>query len=478
MRWCRTLAAIALLNVMPLAASAATVHARFDLNDRRAGPFPSNHFTVADASQITGRRVNLAEPDCVARPSDCEDLEIINTLDGFNVQPRLSIPFDGPIDVSTVTSDIVFLIRLGLTRREGAGSRRVGINQTVWDMATNTLHVEADELLDQHTRYALIVTRGVRDALGRPVEPAPAFRRFLLGRNAGPTKDLKAYRLAVIEALLTAALLGVPSRDIAAASVFTTQSVTALLERIRDHIKAGTPSAANLAIGPGGTRAVYPLGDLTDIVFVTQTGTAPSFSPVTAPVRALSVLSPGAVGAVAFGKYVSPDYLTPDRTIPLAGTRLGAPAVQGENEIHFTLVLPAGPPPPQGWPVAVFGHGSGGDKQAGVFLVAAKMAEHGIATIGINAVGHGFGPLGTLRLIRAAGDRISLPAGGRGIDTDNNGQITSTEGSFALAPRGILRNRDARIQTAADLMQLVRVIQVGTDADGDGVADLDPSRIY
>jgi hypothetical protein len=33
-------------------------------------------------------------------------------------------------------------------------------------------------------------------------------------------------------------------------------------------------------------------------------------------------------------------------------------------------------------------------------------------------------------------------------------------------------------QTVADLMQLVRVIQVGVDVDGDGVADLDAERIY
>jgi hypothetical protein len=33
-------------------------------------------------------------------------------------------------------------------------------------------------------------------------------------------------------------------------------------------------------------------------------------------------------------------------------------------------------------------------------------------------------------------------------------------------------------QTAADLMQLVRVIEVGIDVNGDGQADLDPSRIY
>src|SRR5262245_56131131 len=76
-------------------------------------------------------------------------------------------------------------------------------------------------------------------------------------------------------------------------------------------------------------------------------------------------------------------------------------------------------------PVPIFGHSSG-EKQTGMFLVAATMAKHGIATIGINAVGHGFGPLGTLMLRRAAGGPISIPAGGRGIDTNNDGQITST----------------------------------------------------
>src|SRR5262249_33722305 len=38
--------------------------------------------------------------------------------------------------------------------------------------------------------------------------------------------------------------------------------------------------------------------------------------------------------------------------------------------------------------------------------------------------------------------------------------------------------RDGRRQTAVDLMQLVRVIEVGIDVDGDTVPDLDASRIY
>jgi hypothetical protein len=56
--------------------------------------------------------------------------------------------------------------------------------------------------------------------------------------------------------------------------------------------------------------------------------------------------------------------------------------------------------------------------------------------------------------------------------------IDSTEGQFATAPRTIISNRDALRQTVADLMQLVRVIEVGMDVNGDGSRDLDSSRIY
>jgi hypothetical protein len=52
----------------------------------------------------------------------------------------------------------------------------VGINQVVWDPATNTLHAESNDLLDQHTRYALIVTNGVHDADGHSIEATLAFR--------------------------------------------------------------------------------------------------------------------------------------------------------------------------------------------------------------------------------------------------------------------------------------------------------------
>src|SRR5947209_12881586 len=185
---------------------AFAVETLFDLSSPTSAPFPSDRFTVDDHEQQTGLRVSLPKPNCGVRPSDCADIDVINTLDGFNLQPRLSIPFSGPVDVSTVSSRTVFLVRLS----HGDGGDPVGINQIVWDPATNTLHAESDELLDQHTRYALVVTNGVLDANGRPVQASEDFTRFRHDLNFGQTHDpgLKEYQKDLLDTTEAAAQVG------------------------------------------------------------------------------------------------------------------------------------------------------------------------------------------------------------------------------------------------------------------------------
>lgn len=347
----------------------------------------------------------------------------------------------------------------------------IGINQIVWDVLTNTLHVESDELLRQHTRYALIVTVGVRDLGGTPVEATEAFRRFRHEVRG-------AYRQALLDAIHAARRVGVNERDIVTASVFTTQSVTAILEKIRDQIKAATPNPADFLLGPGNTRTVFRRDPIAGITFNRQIRVEGPLDSIPVPISLLDIF-PGVVGTIAFGKYESPDYeIHPGEYIPAVGTRSGIPAVQATNDIYFNLFLPSGPQPATGWPVAIFGHGGGGTKNIGLLNVAAVMAQHGIATIGINSAGHGFGPLGTLTVTDSGGNSVTFPAGGRGRDQDGDGTIDSEEGMNAAAPVDIIGNRDFFRQTAIDLMQLVRVIEEGVDVDGDFVPDLDPSRIY
>jgi len=475
---------IAFSAFMLVAPSRATdeVHPLFDLETIAGSPFPSDLFTIADATQNTGLRIDLPKPDCTVRPSDCEDLDLLNTLDGFNLLPRLSIPFDGPVDPATVTSQTVFLISLGSTLpgRNPVG-RTVGINRIVWDPLTNTLHAESDELLDQHTRYALIVTSGLHDAQGNQIEPTETFQRFRHDLNFGQTgnRELKNYRKALLDAIEAARTTGVQEADIVAASVFTTQSSTATLEKIRDQIKSAKPAAADFSLAFDGTRTVFPLESVASITFNQQIAVAPAtLSPTPLNISLLRI-NPGAVEQVAFGKYLSPEYLThPGDYIPPVSTRSGSPALQRMNEVYFNLFLPSGPKPASGWPVAIFGHGSAANKNNQPLEVAATMASHGIATIAISFYGNGFGPLGTLTVNRTGRAPVTLPAGGRGVDQNNDNLIGEGEGRSAAPPRTLISSRDAAQQTIADFMQLVRVIEFGIDVDGDGAPDLNPSRIY
>src|SRR5258708_2034930 len=148
---------VAAILLVPAMASAAT-HPLFNLDSTTPSPFPtqppfpSARLTKFDHQQITGLQVTLPFPNCATNPSDCADITLLNQLDGFNPQPRLSIPFDGAIDPSTVSSHTVFLVKIrGLGLRERKGEREhefehshhslelLATNQIVWNPPPLTL---------------------------------------------------------------------------------------------------------------------------------------------------------------------------------------------------------------------------------------------------------------------------------------------------------------------------------------------------
>jgi hypothetical protein len=450
-------------STLPARDSMSRVHALFDLTTPDVGPFPSDQFTVADASQLTGRRVNLPRPDCSVRPSDCADIDEINTLDGFNLLPRLTVSFDGPIDPSTVNSQNVLLVAFSIGE-----PRAIGINEMVWSPDTNQLYVESDENLDQHSIFAIVVTNALLDTSGRPVARTRAFHNFL-NHGSGDYHD------RLLDGIRAANAVGIPTGNIVTASVFVTLSATAVLEKMRDQVNAGTPDPASFV--HNGLRTVYPLDSVSSMVINQQTQVSPpGFTPATINLGNLHFV-PGAIGTLAFGSFDSPNYLVPQSYIPQISTLTGTPVVQGTNHLEFDLTLPTGTRPSTGWPIVIFGHGGGGSKEL-LFNVAAKYASYGFATIGININGHGFGELSTVRLTLNDGGMVTFSAGGRGFDADGNNMIDVNEGYNSLAPNPIIRNRDSQRQAAVDLLQMIRVIQVGMDVDGDGNPDIDASQIY
>jgi hypothetical protein len=267
----------------------STVHVIFKVEDPDKGIFPSDAFTVADESQKMGLRVNLPPPDCRARVSDCADLAFINVLDGFNLQPRVTVPFDGDIDPSSVNSANAFFLELAeadidapFNGRLSGVPRVIGVNQLVWDSPTRVLAAQSDEQLRQHTPYAFVITTGLRDASGAPVRAADELDQFRHDLNFGRTHDpvLDAYRKSILNAFAALRLLGVSEEEIAGLSVFTTQSATAVLEHIRDQIKGANPDPVSFNLAANGARTVFPLRSIQSIDWqVHLGGNPPIFQP-------------------------------------------------------------------------------------------------------------------------------------------------------------------------------------------------------
>jgi hypothetical protein len=482
---CFRLMMLALISSLTMAASgqSRSVHIPSAAHDPDAGIFPSDFFTVPDIRQRTGLRINLPLPDCTERPSDCYDIALINQLDGFNLQTRVTVPFDGDIDPSSVNSNDVFFVELGDTdgpqdswHIHHRQPRIIGINQAVWDGPARILAVEADEQLEQHTLYAFVVTTRVLDASGAPIQPARTLFHALSPRM----------QAEIASAWAALHDLGLPAEHIAGLSVFTTQSATAVLEHIRDQVKGHTPKPASFDLGAGGSRTVFSVRDIQNIDWQQQIKVNPpafqAFKPQypgeTNPLLLLDRYKPGAVGRIAYGKFESPRYIGDEPIMPPVGTRHGIPPVQQMDTLYLNVFLPAGSPPPGGWPVVIFGLGGGDYKEEMPYFFAAAFASHGMATACINVVGQAYGPLSFLTVTLKDGSSVQFPAGGRGKDINGDGIIANNEGVSTISPAAFsLGARDTIRQQAVDMMQLVRVIQSGIDVDGDGIVDLNPSRI-
>ncbi|MFN3493121.1 MAG: Ig-like domain-containing protein [Hydrogenophaga sp.] len=465
----------------PLAAMADGVSVRFD---DTASPFPSNRLTVRDFSNATFRRVQLPKPDCAVRVSDCADIDVINTLDGFSTQPRITIPFTGEIDLSTVNSQTVFLYNLGDTLTLQGVGQKVGINQVLWDPATLTLVFEPDELLAERSRYVVVVTNGVRDVQGRKLKMSDfTGQRGAgkgMGRGRGPVwqPELEDYRRELRDGA-SAVQSRTRGLNVVAASLFTTQSTTGDLLKVMRQIKASQPAPAGFEIGSSGgapVRTVFPVSGLQSIQHLRQNTAAVPVAGTALPLEAINQF--GVVGQVAYGRYTSPNYQNASRFIPATASLTGRPVPQGSNALVFQLFLPNGPTPAGGWPVTIFGHGFTDSMYGAPWAVATTLASRGIATLAITVVGHGGGAQGTLAVQQAGQPLVTLPSGGRSVDLNGDGAIESTEGVNALPPFDIISSRDGLRQTVIDLMQLVRQVEVGMDVDGDGQRDLNPARIY
>ncbi len=442
---------------------AAGVRVQFDPSRPEIGPFPTDFLTAPATNTNTARRVRLPAPsDCNAQASACQDISFLNEFDGFHRQARVRVKFSAAVNPETLKAGIFLISRENyLTNEPGVHKEndRVELNQFVWDSATNTAYAKPDGPMDQHRRYLLLVTDAVKDTAGDGVEADPAFATC----TGVPGDDYCRALAAAVPALSSARVV--------AASVFSTMSTTSWLERAREAL-AGTPAAPQALSGTGFIASA----DVQSLVWRRQVRTSPStFDELEYPSLLFGLLRP-AVKGIGFGEFTSPDYLGGTRVIPTSPSADALAPAAGTQQIPYITFLPQADKPANGYPVVIFGHGAGDSRFGAPSLLSIAFGQAGLATIAINAPGHGFGPGSVLRIAKADGT-VEVPAPGRGIDNNGDGLIGDSEGCAVIlsAPQG---TRDCLRQATVDLMQLVRAIRSGIDVDGDGSIDLDPEKIY
>jgi hypothetical protein len=366
-------------------------------------------------------------------------------LDGFAVWPTVYVSFDGAIDPESLPRDAnaslgkgasVFL--LDADTGSPTAFDRVPIEARL-DSAQERLVLRPTRPLVPARRYAAVVTRRVRAVDGSSVEGA---RRFVAVRSADvPLSDPieREARERYAPVLETLAGQGVSRDDVAALAVFHVQGVATDLADLRALV------AARPLVAPTVTH-VHPSAALDAVLGVAR------------PEAVGFVAGEGAphqhVGWMVHGTYEVPGLLS--AAVGLHGSfernEAGELRVKQTSPAYFTLILPH-TAPGTALPVAIFQHGLGRERSAGL-AVANALVGAGYAVFLVDAPFHGLHVPGAdirNRFTGAAG-----PDGFGDLEGDFAG-MRDLDGD--LMPLHPFYYRDAARQGVVQLLSLVRVLR-------------------
>jgi len=348
-----------------------------------------------------------------------------------------------------------------------------------YERSTRTLIVRPVLPLRQEKRYAVILTDRLRDTQRRAVvPPGPGINHPAQNGELSPVLD----RLPA----------GVRLQDVAYAWAFTTQSTTRDLEAIQSGLRLAGPLAA---IGRQYPAALPP---------ITQTGKGFTNLTVLPERDAFALTDPQAyiLPASALPPVLSDPALAPLLGNPDAATLnalletfryidyfvsasfvspsfIGVPAGAAQDgtfqvnlasgqahtqpeDVTFLLAVPkanGGQFAP--FPTVLTGHGYGGTRSLDLLAFAGTFAKYGLATISIDAFGHGLDPT-LLAPVAQAFARHGLGRFGtallttRARDLDNDGFLDPGGDFFSADP---FHTRDAVRQSVVDWMMLVRILR-------------------
>ncbi len=339
--------------------------------------------------------------------------------------------------------------------------------------ALHILNVQPDQvtLLPGH-QYAVVVTSSLVTSTG-PLGASPEFAA--IRDNTGTARSTPAGMLYG-PAIDRVAAAGIPRGWIADIAVFTTQTTHAQLRIARDALVGGMFGPPPTLNTDAAMAMPYSVARFGASAHTGWTATLDEWMGH-APQDAMGHDLPGepdgsepattgwshdAIGAVLSGTFVSPEFRRPwlgdalsiEGTFNFANGPTSPPTpVDPHKYIPITLVLPLTAAPAGGYPVVIYGHGLGGQRQE-LFGVANELARAGIATIGIDTATFGQRADGdatdATSLFHAAGTY----QGPDGLPDQMNYDSTTFYGGLS----NILSLRDNVRQTVLDYVQVHRLV--------------------
>jgi hypothetical protein len=376
--------------------------------------------------------------------------EVDASLPGFSPAAPGYLRFTAPLDLGSLPADP------GAARSAGSSVQLIDVDPTSPDLGARRLvslsfRTTGDAYywpdntlafmptvgypLREDTRYALVVTRAAT-AGGVPLGVCAGLRQVL---DLDPaTGTAAALRDAWADAIGRVESAGIPRASIAHLTVFTTNHPTQLTRELRDWVVTG-----------------YQAPDLVQITGADQTaGVVDNYTGSYGP-------SPDFQAGV-------PPFLDSGGNMVVDAN--GNPVVQRELELRVSLSVPRGtacPMPVAGYPVVLYGHGTGGNYRTVVTSGFAEfLATHCLASVGIDLVLHGTRPGGPCAALN-------------GVEPCNH----LTESWAIFNPYNPTSVRNTNRQGAIDLVQLARLVKggklavpAGTSYTGQPVV-LDASRL-
>jgi len=413
--------------------------------------------------------------------------QALDLMDGFGTTTGIYFFLSGALDPSTLPASPRTTPSLGdsVFCADAATGTPVPI-ALKWNVDTRIPNVLSvlplpGKPLAGKTTYACVVTTAVTDG-SSPVEASADWQSVRDGASVNGDAD------AIFDPVVAVlGAHGVPASTIAGMTVFTTQSTFDDVLKIRDVVLPGLP---------------VPAADFTsrpELIFNTDAKLGALLG-ANNPHDHVQAIATGYYGSARFQTHDPdgdgalgdlpnpPAFVTCAVTCETTDERFtrdgsGTPIVIDTPQIPFTIVLPKGTPPPGGWPVIIQQHGLGGQRDTVVGFGEADAAR-GFASIGIDAVAHGYRFFDCKPGASCSQDTANNFGGTAVPDGFVDGSFAGFSVSFLTVNLGFFQAfhnflgiRDNFRQTYVDLMSLVRLLH-GHSIDGALGTTLNDTKIF